>query len=54
MFFPSLDGVRLIVCRLHAIEQNRPCERTVSKILESNTRQLLVLLERELRIRHAE
>ncbi len=36
------------------LENNRPCERTVSEILQTNTAQLLELLERELQIRRGE
>lgn len=43
-----------ITTHMVVIENNRPCERTVSQILQSNVRQLLDLLERELKIRHGE
>ncbi len=37
-----------------AIENHRPCERTVSQLLEASTRQLVELLERELSIHRDE
>ena len=43
-----------VTTHMVVIENNRPCERTVSEILRANVRQLLALLERELHIRHGE
>jgi len=43
-----------VTTHMVVIENNRPCERTVSEILRANVRQLLELLERELHIRHGE
>ncbi|MGI5869366.1 MAG: DNA gyrase subunit A [Kiritimatiellia bacterium] len=43
-----------VTTHMVVIEDNRPCERTVSEILRANVRQLLDLLERELRIRLGE
>ena len=43
-----------ITTHMVVIENNRPCERTVSEILRANAAQLITLLERELRIRIGE
>lgn len=43
-----------ITSNMVVIENNRPCERTVSQVLQANTKQLLVLLDRELQIRRGE
>ena len=43
-----------ITANMVVIENNRPCERTVSQVLHSNVKQLMFLLERELQIRKDE
>jgi len=43
-----------VTTNMVVIENNRPCERTVSEVLRANVAQLLTLLERELNIRLGE
>ena len=43
-----------ITTHMVVIENNRPCERTVSEVLRANVKQLLFLLDQELHIRHGE
>jgi topoisomerase-4 subunit A len=43
-----------ITSNIVVIENNRPCERKVSEILQANTHQLLTQLDRELQLRRGE